>query len=565
VLIAVIAIASCKKKDPKPPTPAFVAVTDITGVPTTATAGTALTLTGTVAPATATNKTITWAVKTAGTTGATISSSTLNTTAAGEVTVTATIAGGATASTPFTSDFTVTVAAAAPTQSITFTTTTQTVAQGVTAQYDYTRNGFSSISITTEWYSTSAGTGTPVSRPAGLSVGFSATSINIGTNYNSVTTPPGTYYFRAVGNGTVLSSNVATLIVTPPAPTIAVTATGLSNLKVGTAVSSASIFYTLSNANYASSITESNFAVSDLPAGLKAGTAICVNSTMVAINIDGTPTTANASTVTVTRPSTIPASNVQDATAAVAVSGTITAGPIAPATPTITISADGLSNLKVGTPLNNAFIYYFLNNGTYANSITPDDFKVSGLPAGLTASVAARTLNNIVAISVSGTPTTANASTITLTYPSTIPASNVQEATAPVAVSGTITAGPIASNVPTPTIAATATGLSNLQVGKAVSGQINFTLSNGQYIASPYPADFGVSGLPPGLVVSGMMRTSNTLIAILIGGTPTTANSSTVTLTPNPSTIPARNVTGATAAVAVSGNITAGPVAAATP
>jgi hypothetical protein len=38
----------------------FVAVTDITGVPTTATVGVALTLTGTVEPANATNKTIVW-------------------------------------------------------------------------------------------------------------------------------------------------------------------------------------------------------------------------------------------------------------------------------------------------------------------------------------------------------------------------------------------------------------------------------------------------------------------------------------------------------------------------
>ena len=122
--IIAIAVSSCKKKDDKPvqpPTPAFVAVTDITGVPTTATAGTALTLTGTVAPATATNKTITWAVKTQGTTGATITGSTLNTTAAGTATVTATIANGKTATTPYTKDFTITVNAEAPEPDVTIT------------------------------------------------------------------------------------------------------------------------------------------------------------------------------------------------------------------------------------------------------------------------------------------------------------------------------------------------------------------------------------------------------------------------------------------------------------
>jgi hypothetical protein len=74
--------------------PAFVAVTNITGVPTTATAGTALTLTGTVAPPNATNKTIAWSVQNAGTTGATITGNTLNTTAAGTVTMTATVKDG---------------------------------------------------------------------------------------------------------------------------------------------------------------------------------------------------------------------------------------------------------------------------------------------------------------------------------------------------------------------------------------------------------------------------------------------------------------------------------------
>ncbi len=88
---------------------AHKAVTDITGVPTTATAGTDLTLTGTVTPIDATNKTIVWTVKTVGTTGATISGSRLSTTGAGTVTVTATITNGATSSTNYTKDFTITV------------------------------------------------------------------------------------------------------------------------------------------------------------------------------------------------------------------------------------------------------------------------------------------------------------------------------------------------------------------------------------------------------------------------------------------------------------------------
>ena len=92
--------------------PAFVAVANVAGVPTTATAGTPLTLTGTVVPSDATNKTIVWSVQSAGTTGATITGgNTLNTTAAGTVTVRATIASGATATADYTQDFNITVTA----------------------------------------------------------------------------------------------------------------------------------------------------------------------------------------------------------------------------------------------------------------------------------------------------------------------------------------------------------------------------------------------------------------------------------------------------------------------
>ena len=52
---------------------------------------------------------IVWSVQNAGTTGATISGSTLNTTAAGTVTVMATVVNGASESSDYTQDFTITV------------------------------------------------------------------------------------------------------------------------------------------------------------------------------------------------------------------------------------------------------------------------------------------------------------------------------------------------------------------------------------------------------------------------------------------------------------------------
>ena len=90
----------------------FVPVTDITGVPAAATAGTPLTLIGTVVPADATNKTIAWSVQDAGDTGAAIADNILSTTAAGIVIVRATITNGLTESTNYTQDFSITVTTA---------------------------------------------------------------------------------------------------------------------------------------------------------------------------------------------------------------------------------------------------------------------------------------------------------------------------------------------------------------------------------------------------------------------------------------------------------------------
>ena len=113
---------------------AFVPVTGISGVPTSATAGTPLTLSGTVEPADATNKTITWNVASAGTTGASISGDTLSTTAAGTATIRATITNGLTASSDYTQDFTVTVNPAMSEDTLTEAVGSTTIsAQGVFA------------------------------------------------------------------------------------------------------------------------------------------------------------------------------------------------------------------------------------------------------------------------------------------------------------------------------------------------------------------------------------------------------------------------------------------------
>jgi hypothetical protein len=79
----------------------FVAVTGIIDVPTAAIVGTELTLTGTVKPDNAANKTIVWS-------GSNVSNGKLTAPSAGTYTVTATIANGKSESGPYTKDFNIT-------------------------------------------------------------------------------------------------------------------------------------------------------------------------------------------------------------------------------------------------------------------------------------------------------------------------------------------------------------------------------------------------------------------------------------------------------------------------
>jgi len=93
------------------PVSSFIPVTDITEVPASATAGTPLSLTGTVSPADATNQTITWSVKSENGTGATITGNIFSAASAGTAVITATVVNGLTDTTDYTKDFNITVSA----------------------------------------------------------------------------------------------------------------------------------------------------------------------------------------------------------------------------------------------------------------------------------------------------------------------------------------------------------------------------------------------------------------------------------------------------------------------
>ena len=162
--------------------------------------------------------------------------------------------------------------------------------------------------------------------------GATSATFAIPTDLAAATSPY--YYFCEVSAKGAQSkrSNAAAVTVNAPSqpssPTIAVSATGLDNLKVGEAVT-ASIVYTLSNGEYAASIAAADFAVQNLPAGLQAGAATRTNATVVTVQITQAPTAANASAQNVTLPANIPAANIAGATAAIAPTGAVTASAVA--------------------------------------------------------------------------------------------------------------------------------------------------------------------------------------------------------------------------------------------
>lgn len=87
----------------------FIAVKNISDVPTATVVGKNLTLSGTVTPEDADNKTIVWSVKDQGSTGATISGNTFSAAKSGTAVVTATIKNGKSKEEDYTQDFEITV------------------------------------------------------------------------------------------------------------------------------------------------------------------------------------------------------------------------------------------------------------------------------------------------------------------------------------------------------------------------------------------------------------------------------------------------------------------------
>ena len=279
--------------------------------------------------------------------------------------------------------------------------------------------------------------------PAGLSVN-SGTGLISGTPTTAATS---TVTLSAINGGGTGTATLTLTINNPTAPVI--TSASTASGTVGSAFS-----YQITATN-----TPSSYGATGLPAGLSvnSGTGL----------ISGTPTTAATSTVTL---SAINGGGTGTATLALTINK--------PAVPVIT-SASTASG-TVGS----AFSYQI----TATN--TPSSYGATGLPAGLS-------VNSGTGL-ISGTPTTAATSTVTL---SAINGGGTGTATLTLTINN--------PTAPVITSASTASGT----VGSAFSYQITATNT---------PSSYGATGLPAGLSVNSGTG--------LISGTPTTAATSTVTL-----------------------------------
>jgi hypothetical protein len=215
------------------------------------------------------------------------------------------------------------------------------------------------------------------------------------------------------------------------------------------------------------------YSATGLPAGLTidSGTGV----------ISGTPTTAQATSVTVT------AEDDGGATGGTTFDWTIVAPNVAPV-----VNNPGAQNGTVGVAVS-------LQIEATDGDDDPLTYSATGLPAGLT-------IDSGTGI-ISGTPTTAQTSSVTVT------AEDDDGATGSTTFSWTVN--------PAPNVAPAVTNPGNRTgtVGLAVSLQIIGTDANGD------PLTYSATNLPTGLSINSATG--------LITGTPTTAQTRTVTVTAN--------------------------------
>lgn len=189
----------------------FVAVTDITGVTSTVEAGISINLSGIISPLNATNKTILWSVKDAGTTGSVIKNNVLSAKAEGTLIVTASVENGTAGGKEFTKNFTIKVIKkAAVVKSVSVSPASATVIQGKSKVFAAKVAGTSSPPQSVNWQvKGNKSSKTKISSSGRLTVGSdeSASTLSISATSKADTKKTATVKVKVAGRkGSVFSS-----------------------------------------------------------------------------------------------------------------------------------------------------------------------------------------------------------------------------------------------------------------------------------------------------------------------------------------------------------------------
>jgi hypothetical protein len=241
-----------------------------------------------------------------------------------------------------------------------------------------------------------------------------------------------------------------------------------------------------------------------------------------------------------------------------------TAGDTTNTPPSVTVSATGLNNLRVGQPVSGANITYTLTNAIYASASTLEvgHFAIRDLPPGLSRGTVVRTSDTVVTVNITGTPTTANPNSHTITTTTNLPGGVFQNAPKQIHVTENIVLSAPAvapAAAPAPIITAALDMSGNFTVGEFWACNITYTIENGTFVnlgsAGFRSEHFRTGNLPPGLNVAYYAVVNNdTTVMIMIQGTLSSLITAPQTITIS-SSIPASQVVGATAPVPVRGTV----------